>query len=135
MANKESKNEKKAELVAKKAEAAAAKAEKAAAAKAAKAEKANTNKAAKAEKKASAEKKNGFFAKVGKFFVKIGEKLKGLKSEWKKISWASFKSTSKNFLLVLVIVICFAVALGVIDTLCGLGVTGISELGNLIFNK
>ena len=146
MANKENNNEKNAELVAKKAEKAAAKAEKAAAAKAEKAAKAaeakakkagkaSTDKAKKAEKKESAEKKNGFFAKIGKFFVKIGEKLKGLKSEWKKISWASFKSTSKNFLLVLVIVICFAVALGVVDTLCGFGVTGISELGNLIFNK
>ena len=92
--------------------------------------------AKKAEKAANkTEKKNGFWSKVGKFFVNIGAKIKGLKSEWKKISWASFKSTSKNFLLVLVIVICFAVALAVIDTVCGLGVTGISELGNLIFKN
>ncbi len=88
----------------------------------------------KAEKKEKAEKKkNGFFAKIGKFFVMLGGKIKGLKAEWKKISWASFKSTSKNFLLVLVIVTCFAVALGIIDTVCGLGVTGLSELGSLIF--
>ena len=81
------------------------------------------------------EKKEKKPSKIGNFFKKLGEKIKGLKSEWKKISWASFKSTSKNFLLVLVIVICFAVALAVIDTVCGLGVTGISELGNLIFKN
>ena len=88
----------------------------------------------KIENKEKAEKKPGFGAKIGKFFAKIGEKLKGLKAEWKKISWASFKSTSKNFLLVLVIVICFAVALGAVDTICSLGVTGLSDLGNTLFN-
>ena len=72
-------------------------------------------------------------SKIGNFFRKIGEKIKGLKSEWKKISWASPKSTFKNFLLVLVIVICFAVALAVIDTVCGLGVVGINTLVNNIF--
>ena len=72
-------------------------------------------------------------SKIGNFFRKLGEKIKGLKSEWKKISWASPKSTFKNFLLVLVIVICFAVALAVIDTVCGLGVVGINTLGNKLF--
>ena len=78
-------------------------------------------------------KKPGLFAKIGGLFKKLGGKIKGLKSEWKKISWASPKSTFKNFLLVLVIVICFAVALAVIDTVCGLGVVGINTLGNKLF--
>ena len=72
-------------------------------------------------------------SKIGNFFRKIGEKIKGLKSEWKKISWASPKSTFKNFLLVLVIVICFAVALAIVDTVLGLGVLGLNNLGNTLF--
>lgn len=79
------------------------------------------------------EKKNGVFAKIGRFFVMLGKKIKGLVSEWKKVSWASPKSTFKNFLLVLVIVICFAVLLAIIDTVCGLGVLGLNELFNLWF--
>lgn len=109
MANNEKKIEKKNEKLQKKAEKQAKKSEK------------------------NSEKKNGFFTKVGNFFKKIGEKLKGLKAEWKKISWASPKSTFKNFLLVLVIVICFAVALGVVDTVLGLGVLGLNNLGNTLF--
>ena len=70
---------------------------------------------------------------IKRFFSWIGRKFKEVKSEWKKISWASPKSTFKNFLLVLVIVICFAVALAVIDTVCGLGVVGINTLGNKLF--
>lgn len=79
------------------------------------------------------EKKEKKPSKIANFFKKLGEKIKGLKSEWKKISWASPKSTFKNFLLVLVIVICFAIALAVIDTVCGLGVVGINTLGNKLF--
>lgn len=83
-----------------------------------------------ANKEKNTEKKEKKPSKIGNFFRKLGEKIKGLRSEWKKISWASPKSTFKNFLLVLVIVICFAVALAVIDTVCGLGVVGINTLGN-----
>ena len=79
------------------------------------------------------EKKEKKPSKIANFFKKLGEKIKGLKSEWKKISWASPKSTFKNFLLVLVVVICFAIALAVIDTVCGLGVVGINTLGNKLF--
>ena len=46
------------------------------------------------------EKKEKKPSKIANFFKKLGEKIKGLKSEWKKISWASPKSTFKNFLLV-----------------------------------
>lgn len=71
------------------------------------------------------EKKPGAFKR---FFSWIGRKFKELKSEWKKISWASPKSTFKNFALVLVVVICFAIAIALIDVLAGLGVSGITSL-------
>ena len=52
-------------------------------------------------------------------FKRLGHKLKGLKSEFKKITWASRKSTFKNFGIVLVIVIATALAIGLVDI--GLG--------------
>ena len=94
---------------------------------------ANNEKKIESKEEKKANKKPNLFTKIGNLFKKLGEKLKGLKAEWKKISWASPKSTFKNFLLVLVIVICFAIALAVIDTVCGLGVVGINTLGNKLF--
>lgn len=88
-----------------------------------------------AKNEKNVEKKPGFFSKVGNFFAKLGEKIKGLKSEWKKVSWASPKSTFKNFALVLVVVICFAVALGVIDVVSGMGVSGLNTLFNNWFQN
>ncbi|MBE6675196.1 MAG: preprotein translocase subunit SecE [Ruminococcaceae bacterium] len=52
-------------------------------------------------------------------FKRIGNWFKGLKSEFKKITWASKKATFKNFGIVLTIVIISAVVIGVIDI--GLG--------------
>ncbi len=83
------------------------------------------NNETKIEKK---EKKPG---RIGRFFSWIGRKFKEVKSEWKKISWASPKATFKNFGLVLVIVICFAVAIAIVDILARLGIGGI----NLMFNN
>ncbi|MBO5287199.1 MAG: preprotein translocase subunit SecE [Clostridia bacterium] len=59
--------------------------------------------------------KNQKEAKKPGFFAKLGEKFKGLKSEFKKITWASRKSTFKNFGIVLTIVIISAVVIGFID--------------------
>ena len=64
-----------------------------------------------AKKKPSSD-KPGFFARIGNWF-------KGLKSEFKKITWASRKTTFKNFGIVLTIVIISAVVISVIDI--GLG--------------
>lgn len=64
------------------------------------------NKPVKAKKKTSD--KPGFFKRVGAWF-------KGLKSEFKKITWASRKSTFKNFGIVLSIVIISAVVIGLVD--------------------
>ena len=55
-----------------------------------------------------ANKKPGLFARLKEFF-------KGLKSEFKKITWSSRSSTWKNFLLVMVIVIAAAGVIGLID--------------------
>ena len=59
-------------------------------------------------KKNTTEKKPGFFRRLGGWF-------KGLKSEFKKVTWASRKSTLKNFGIVLGIIIAAAVAIGVVD--------------------
>lgn len=53
-------------------------------------------------------KKPGLFTRLKEFF-------KGLKSEFKKITWSSRSSTWKNFLLVMVIVVAAAVVIGLID--------------------
>ncbi|MBQ7907764.1 MAG: preprotein translocase subunit SecE [Clostridia bacterium] len=78
-----------------------------------------TSSAKKAEKKKNPNKKPGFFAKIGDFF-------KGLKSEFKKITWASKESTARNFLLVMVIVVIAAVVIGLLDW-------GLGGLLNAIF--
>ena len=54
------------------------------------------------------EKKPGLFAK-------LRQKLKNLKSEFKKITWASKKSTFKSFGLVIVSVLVIALVLGLVD--------------------
>lgn len=53
-------------------------------------------------------KKPGLFSRLKEFF-------KGLKSEFKKITWSSRSSTWKNFLLVMVVVVSAAVVIGLID--------------------
>ncbi len=52
--------------------------------------------------------KPGFFARLGNFF-------KGLKAEFKKITWANTKATLKNFGIVLLFLIAFAVVIGLLD--------------------
>ena len=68
--------------------------------------------AEKADKATAKAKKNN--GKPG-FFQRLGAWFKGLKSEFKKITWASRKSTFKNFGIVLVIVIATATVIGVVD--------------------
>ena len=68
----------------------------------------NKNVPAKAEKAKKNNGKPGFFKRLAVWF-------KGLKSEFKKITWASRKSTFKNFGIVLTIVVATAIVLGVVD--------------------
>lgn len=49
------------------------------------------------------------------FFARLGQKLKNLRSESKKITWASPKSVFKSFFVVVVSVAIIAVVLGVVD--------------------
>ena len=58
-----------------------------------------------AKEKTTEEKKPG---KVATFF-------KGLKSEFKKITWANVKTTFKNFAIVLVVLVAFAAVIGLVD--------------------
>lgn len=53
------------------------------------------------------------------FFARLGKKLKGLKSEFKKIKWANLKTTTKSFFIVLVGLVVFGVVIGLVDL--GLG--------------
>ena len=48
-------------------------------------------------------------------FAKLARKFKGLKSEFKKITWASKRTTFKNFGLVLVCIVAIALVLGLVD--------------------
>ncbi|MBP3495204.1 MAG: preprotein translocase subunit SecE [Clostridia bacterium] len=49
------------------------------------------------------------------FFSRIIAKFKGVKAEKKKVTWASRKSTFKNFMLVMGVVVAMAVVIGLID--------------------
>ena len=62
-----------------------------------------------------ADKKTKKGAEKKGYFANLGEKFKGLKGEFKKITWASSKSTFKNFGIVMTIVIISAVVIGFID--------------------
>lgn len=50
---------------------------------------------------------------------KVANFFKGLKSEFKKVTWANVKTTFKNFGIVLVVLIAFATVIGIVDL--GLG--------------
>lgn len=59
---------------------------------------------------------------------RIGNWFKGLRSEWKKISWMNFKSVKSSTLIVLVFIIIFAIAIGVFDLVFGNAISGLSKL-------
>ncbi|MBQ9743791.1 MAG: preprotein translocase subunit SecE [Clostridia bacterium] len=62
-------------------------------------------------------------AKKPGLFAKLKQKLKNLKSEFKKITWASKRTTFKSFGLVLVCIVVISLVLGLADK-------GLSELFN-----
>ena len=62
-------------------------------------------------------------AKKPALFAKLRQKLKNLKSEFKKITWASKRTTFKSFGLVLVCIVVISLILGLADK-------GLSELFN-----
>ncbi len=49
------------------------------------------------------------------FFKRLGQKFKNLKSEFKKVTWASKKSVFKSFFVVVACVAVIALAVGIVD--------------------
>lgn len=79
------------------------------------------------EKKVSApaktrkkEQGEGFFARIGHFFVRVWKRVqkfcRDTFHEMKKVSWMPKGELKKSSLLVIVAVLCVAVAIGVVDT-------------------
>jgi len=54
--------------------------------------------------------------------------FKSVKSEAKKISWASWKSVRTNSIIVIVVVIVIAIALGLLDFLFTNAISGLGKL-------
>ena len=63
-----------------------------------------------------------------KFRAKLAAFLRSVKSEVKKIVWASGKDTKKNFLVVIVITVAIAVLIGLLDFAFSKGIQGIVNL-------
>ena len=77
-------------------------------------EKLEQTKPAKSEKKkdAKADKKPGFFARIGKWF-------KDMKSELKKVQWPTRKQTINNTLIVIACVVIVGIFIWIFDFLAG----------------
>ncbi len=78
------------------------------------------NKVLKAEKagKPAKEKKSG----------KLGNAWRGFKSEFKKIVWPSGKQVRKNTLVVVVVMILFAIAIGALDYAFSSGMRALTNI-------
>ncbi|MBR4872565.1 MAG: preprotein translocase subunit SecE [Clostridia bacterium] len=59
---------------------------------------------------------------------KVGKFLRSLKSEFKKISWSSWRDVRKNTLVVIVVVVAVAVLIGVVDFLFSKGIISLDQL-------
>ena len=59
---------------------------------------------------------------------KVGKFLRSLKSEFKKISWSSWRDVRKNTLVVIIVVIAVAILIGVIDVLFSKGIIALDNL-------
>ncbi|MBR3879741.1 MAG: preprotein translocase subunit SecE [Clostridia bacterium] len=63
-----------------------------------------------------------------KFRVKLGAFLRSVKSELKKIVWTSKENTRKGFLVVAIVAVAFAIALGLMDFAFQTGISSLAEL-------
>jgi len=61
-------------------------------------------------------------------FARLGLWFKSLKSECKKISWASWKSVQSNSAIVLVSVVIISIVLGLLDYCLSNAVVGLNRL-------
>jgi len=63
-----------------------------------------------------------------KFRKKLGGFLRSVKSELKKIVWSSKENTRKGFLVVFIVAVAFAIAIGLIDFAFQTGISSLAEL-------
>ncbi len=63
-----------------------------------------------------------------KFRKKLGAFLRSVKSELKKIVWTSKENTRKGFLVVAIVAVAFAIALGLMDFAFQWGISSLAEL-------
>ena len=59
---------------------------------------------------------------------KVGKFLRSLKSEFKKISWSSWKDVRKNTLVVVVVVVAVAIVIGGLDFLFSRGILALKSI-------
>ena len=65
---------------------------------------------------------------IVKFRAKLGDFMRSVKSELKKIVWSSKENTRKGFIVVVVIAVIFAIMLGLIDFAFNTGISMFREL-------
>ena len=63
-----------------------------------------------------------------KFRKKLGAFLRSVKSELKKIVWTSKENTRKGFLVVAIVAVAFAIAIGLMDFAFQTGISSLAEL-------
>ncbi len=63
-----------------------------------------------------------------KFREKLGNFLRSVKSEMKKIVWSSKENTRKSFLVVMVVAIAVAILIGIVDIAFNLGISGLADI-------
>jgi len=59
---------------------------------------------------------------------KVGKFLRSLKSEFKKISWSSWRDVRKNTLVVIVVVVAVAIVIGGVDFLFSKGIDALKRI-------
>ena len=67
---------------------------------------------------------------VIKFHKKLGDFLRSVKSELKKIVWSSKENTRKGFLVVVVVAVAVAIVLALIDLAFNTGISMLADLFN-----
>lgn len=73
------------------------------------------------EKKVKSSDKPSLFSRIAAWF-------RSLRSEAKKISWASASSVRKNTIIVIISVVVICIAIGIIDVLLTNGIVGLSRI-------
>ena len=88
----------------------------------------NTSLDASAEKKAKAAKPAKVKKDKAPLKQRLGSWFRSYKAEFKKIVWTSPKATFSNSVMVIVAIIVFAIAIGILDYLFSQGIIGLSKI-------